>query len=328
MTVVEPATRAADPAPSQSADSRLPQRLTGIADPPLGDVEDLRAFVEGTPRLLVLTGAGCSTGSGIPDYRDAAGAWKRSKPVEYQPFLRDGLVRARYWARSLIGWRSFGIAVPNLAHGALARLERSGCVGLLVTQNVDGLHQAAGSRRVIDLHGRLDRVVCTSCRRTSRRTDWQTKLEDLNASWVGLDAPIGPDGDADLDGADFAAFEVPGCGRCGGMIKPDVVFFGESVPPWRHAQAMASLANSDALLVAGSSLMVHSGYRYAVAATRLGKPVAAVNLGVMRADSLLTLKVRADVGTTLDALASAAGATRHGAPGSAGGRVENTAPTG
>jgi NAD-dependent SIR2 family protein deacetylase len=270
------------------------------------DVETLRRFLDEHPRLFVLTGAGCSTESGIPDYRDADGAWKRTKPIEFQTFLRDELARARYWARSLIGWRSFGTASANLAHHALATLERCGTIGLLVTQNVDGLHQAAGSRRVIDLHGRLDRVVCLGCRGTFPRAEWQSELTVRNPAWLARTAPVAPDGDADLDDdVDFSGFEVPGCPRCDGIIKPDVVFFGESVPPWRHAQATAALAKSDAMLVAGSSLMVHSGYRYAVAAARLGKPIAAVNLGRTRADSLLTVKVTADVGTTLGALIGA-----------------------
>ena len=178
-----------------------------------------------------------------------------------------------------------------------------GRIGLLVTQNVDGLHQAAGSRRVLDLHGRLDRVVCMRCRRTGSRERWQERLEELNASWRGLAAPIGPDGDSDLDGHDFSRFRVPDCLRCGGIVKPDVVFFGENVPPWRHAQATAALTTSDALLVVGSSLMVHSGYRYALAAARLGKPIAVVCLGRTRADHLVTLKVTARVGPTLTALA-------------------------
>jgi NAD-dependent SIR2 family protein deacetylase len=194
-------------------------------------------------------------------------------------------------------------AAPNVCHHALARLEQSGQVSLLATQNVDGLHQAAGSRRVIDLHGRIDRVICLSCRRGGRRGDWQRRLEDLNVEWTTLEAPRAPDGDADLDEVDFARFEVPACPSCGGTVKPDVVFFGESVPPWRHAQANAALETSDALLVVGSSLMVHSGYRYALAAHRMAKPIAAVNLGVTRADALFTVKVEAPAGETLAALA-------------------------
>lgn len=263
----------------------------------------LQDFVTGHRRLFVLTGAGCSTESGIPDYRDAKGEWKRQKPVEFQPFMRDPVTRQRYWARSLIGWRSFGRAAPNAAHRALVALERAGRLGLLVTQNVDGLHQQAGSRKVVDLHGRLDRVVCMSCHARWRRTAWQSHLEKCNAGWSELDAPAAPDGDADLEAADFSTFEVPPCPLCGGVVKPDVVFFGENVPRWRHAQAMAALGSADAMLVVGSSLMVFSGYRYALAAARQGKPIAAVNLGRTRADHLLSLKVEAPVGTALDDLA-------------------------
>jgi NAD-dependent SIR2 family protein deacetylase len=263
----------------------------------------LDAFVDEHRRVFVLTGAGCSTESGIPDYRDDSGAWKRQKPIEFLPFMRDPGMRSRYWARSLIGWRSFGTAEPNLAHRSLAALERAGRVTMLVTQNVDGLHQRAGSRRVIDLHGRLDRVVCMTCHSGWHRAAWQAHLEQRNVAWSSLAAPVGPDGDADLDGLDFTTFDVPSCPRCEGIIKPDVVFFGENVPRWRHTQATVALASADAMLVVGSSLMVFSGYRYVVAAARLGKPVAAVNLGRTRADHLLTLKVERPVGETLEALA-------------------------
>ena len=292
-----PALQAASPYP------RLRHRpAPPPADPPLGTLEDLHQFVQRHRRLFVLTGAGCSTESGIPDYRDVNGEWKRQTPVEITPFMRDPAMRSRYWARSLVGWRSFGAATPNAAHHSLAALERAGHLSLLVTQNVDGLHQAAGSRRVVDLHGRLDRVGCTTCHHIARRDDWQRRLQDVNASWTALDAPVAPDGDADLDGVDFTGFRVPGCPRCGGIVKPDVVFFGEGVPPQRHARASAALCESDAVLVAGSSLMVHSGYRHVAAAARLGKPVAAVNLGRTRADSLFALKVEAAVGTTLTQL--------------------------
>ncbi len=272
-----------------------------VVEPPVGDVHALRDFLLGHRRVFVLTGAGCSTESGIPDYRGLEGEWKRQRPIELQPFVRDPLMRARYWARSLVGWRSFGRAGPNDAHHALAAWEKRGTIGLLVTQNVDGLHQAAGSRRVIDLHGRLDKVACLSCRHTSARKAWQSHLAGSNASWAGLEAPVAPDGDADLDALDFSGFVVPDCPRCGGVVKPDVVFFGENVPPWRHTQASAALATSDAMLVVGSSLMVHSGYRYALAAQRRGVPIAAINLGRTRADHLLTLKVPAVASTTLRA---------------------------
>ncbi len=253
-------------------------------------------------RLMVLTGAGVSTNSGIPDYRDADGCWKRQRPMEFRTFVGDPRGRARYWARSQVGWRTFGAAKPNAAHHALARLQRAGRVGLLVTQNVDGLHQAAGSTRVLDLHGRLDRVVCLGCRSTGSRAGWQRVLDDANPRWGSVDAPVAPDGDADLEPV-LEEYIVPTCPRCGGVVKPDVVFFGESVPSWRHAQAMAALGTAGGLLVVGSSLMVFSGFRYARAAARLARPLAAVNHGRTRADDLLDVKVEADCGAVLTRLA-------------------------
>lgn len=251
----------------------------------------LQHFIERQRRILVLTGAGCSTDSGIPDYRDLEGGWKRPPPMTYQVFMGHRLARARYWARSMLGWRHFSTARPNRTHAALARLERHGRMQMLVTQNVDGLHQAAGSQRVIDLHGRLDRVRCMDCGRHMLRADFQARLMEANPDWLDLKAPLGPDGDADLDGHAFAGFVVPPCTSCGGVLKPDVVFFGENVPRERLHGAMAHLDRCDALLVVGSSLMVYSGYRFAAAAARSGKPVAAVNLGRNRADPLLELKV-------------------------------------
>ncbi|MBV8803464.1 MAG: NAD-dependent protein deacetylase, partial [Sinobacteraceae bacterium] len=195
----------------------------------------LREFIERHPKLFILTGAGCSTDSGIPDYRDENGEWKRSRPVMFQAFVGDLHTRRRYWARSLVGWRRFGHARPNDAHRALARLEQQGGTELLVTQNVDGLHQSAGSTTVIDLHGRMDQVRCLGCGRHSHREELQRRLLDLNPAWARLDARDAPDGDADLDAQDFSGFDIPACEHCGGMLKPDVVFFGESVPPQRVA---------------------------------------------------------------------------------------------
>jgi len=259
----------------------------------------LAAFVRRHPRLFVLTGAGCSTESGIPDYRDGNGEWKRPAPVTYQAFMGDELTRRRYWARSMIGFPVMSGARPGAAHLALAKLECAGKVGMLLTQNVDGLHSAAGSRSTIDLHGRIDTVRCMACGIHSPRAALQADLLRRNPRWAGFEARIAPDGDADLDGRDFASFDVPACAHCGGVLKPDVVFFGESVPPQRVADARSALAECDAVLVAGSSLMVYSGFRFVQAAVTAGKPVAAVNLGRTRADDLLTLKVQQPVGEAL-----------------------------
>ena len=256
-------------------------------------MDALRRFVEGHQRLFVLTGAGCSTDSGIPDYRDADGAWKRSPPVQFAAFSAEPVVRQRYWARSLVGWRHFGHAEPNATHRALARLEVAGRVDLLVTQNVDGLHQRAGSARVVDLHGRLDTVRCMACGETLPRAGLQSQLVAMNPGWLERTARVGPDGDVDLEAGDFETFRVPDCARCGGLLKPDVVFFGEAVPRERVEAAYEGVRRADALLVVGSSLMVYSGYRFVQAAAEAGKPIAAVNLGRTRADPLLTLKVDA-----------------------------------
>jgi len=267
--------------------------------------ETLKRFLERYPRLFVLTGAGCSTESGIPDYRDEEGAWKNAQPIQFRDFMTDPLRRARYWARSLIGWRHFGAARPNAAHASLAELERQGRIELLVTQNVDGLHQVAGSHRVVDLHGRLDAVRCMQCGDVRRRSALQPMLEALNPEWRHREAVTAPDGDALLVDVDFAGFKVPSCECCGGILKPDVVFFGENVPQDRVQAAYAGLGRADAMLVVGSSLMVYSGYRYARAAAERGLPIAAVNRGRTRADALLSFKVSRPCGETLSELASA-----------------------
>jgi NAD-dependent SIR2 family protein deacetylase len=253
----------------------------------------LREFIDRHPRLFVLTGAGCSTASGIPDYRDDNGDWKRARPLMLQQFLAHESTRKRYWARSLVGWQRMSTARPNDAHLALASLERRGRIEALVTQNVDGLHQAGGSRNVIDLHGRVDVVRCLSCEQRLPRERVQADLARRNPRFAALDALAAPDGDADLDDVEFAAFDVPPCDACGGVLKPDVVFFGENVPKERAGRAMEALRRSDAMLVVGSSLMVLSGYRFAQAAAEAGKPIAAINLGRTRADDLLELKVTA-----------------------------------
>ena len=262
----------------------------------------LADFIARYRRLFVLTGAGCSTDSGIPDYRDASGNWKRPPPVGFQAFMGSAAVRRRYWARSFVGWQHLRRAEPSGAHAALARLEQEEHLELLVTQNVDGLHQAAGSLKVIDLHGRLDRVQCMDCHAIVPRQALQIELLQRNPAWAKLQGRAAPDGDADLDGLAFDDFSIPSCARCDGVLKPDVVFFGESVPRPRVEAAIQGLDRADAVLVVGSSLMVYSGYRFVHAAAQSGKPIAAVNLGRTRADELLTLKVSQPCATALAGL--------------------------
>jgi NAD-dependent SIR2 family protein deacetylase len=263
---------------------------------------ELKTFIETHRRLFVLTGAGCSVNSGIRDYRDANGDWKRAQPVRFQAFVAEQATRRRYWARSMIGWRRFGEARPNDAHRALVGLEARGQCENLVTQNVDRLHQGAGSRAVIDLHGRLDLVRCMSCSATARRADFQKDLVRRNAGWVELGATALPDGDADLERTDFSDFAVPPCASCGGVMKPDVVFFGETVPSDQVTLARRYLEDADAMLVVGSSLMVYSGFRFVQEAARRGLPIAAVNIGRTRADDLLALKIKDRCETALSFL--------------------------
>jgi len=254
--------------------------------------DPLSDFVRRHPRLFVLSGAGVSTASGIPDYRDAEGRWKRKPPVNVADFHGSMAVRRRYWARSMLGWPVVARARPNAAHAALARLQAGSRVARLVTQNVDGLHQRAGSDPVIELHGNLGRVACTACGGVIERAEVQRWLEAANPLHARRGAAQAPDGDAQAEFAETDAFEVPDCPACGGILKPDVVFFGDTVPPPRVAQAMHALEQSDAVLVLGSSLMLYSGFRFCDRAHRLGKPIAAVNLGRTRADHLLSLKVQ------------------------------------
>lgn len=249
--------------------------------------------------IFVLTGAGISTASGIPDYRDAAGAWKRRPPVTYQAFVGDEAVRKRYWARSFIGWPLIQYAQPTAAHHAIKGIAATGRMSLLVTQNVDGLHARAGHTGVVDLHGRLDDVVCLRCAHRIPRARVQELLADAHPEWRGITAASAPDGDADLDHMDLSTFTPPACPECGGMLKPDVVFFGENVPRARVDASFAALKASDAMLVTGSSLMVYSGYRFARMAREAGLPLAILTRGVTRADDIATLKLDADCDTVL-----------------------------
>lgn len=263
------------------------------------DGQALAQFIGAAAPVTVLTGAGVSTASGIPEYRDRNGDWKHAKPVEFNDFVGSDAVRRRYWARSFSGWSRIRTATPNAAHTALAGLEQQSFSHWLITQNVDGLHSAAGSRRVTDLHGRLDTVRCLSCDARLPRHDWQQALAAANPAWQSVIATIKPDGDAELADDDVRAFVVPDCGECGGIIKPDVVFFGEAVPRDRVDDCVAALEQSGGLLVAGSSLMVFSGYRFVRLALEMGKPVAIVNQGRTRADDIASLKIDNECGDVL-----------------------------
>jgi len=266
----------------------------------------LSLFLANSRRLVVLTGAGCSTESGIPDYRSPGGAWTRHKPIYFSAFVRSEEVRRFYWARSYRGWPRFESARPNEAHRALAELEARGSVHQLITQNVDDLHQEAGSRAVVQLHGRNRVVVCLDCGGELPRAEMQERLAELNAEWLqsapaldGAEADFAPDGDAALARELVGGFRVPECHRCGGVLKPAVVFFGESVPPEKVTYAMRRVDEADALLVVGSSLTVWSGFRFAKRAAERGIPIAIVNIGPTRADELATLKIEEKCGVVL-----------------------------
>ena len=262
----------------------------------------LAELVASSQSLTVLTGAGVSTGSGIPDYRDENGDWKHAQPMQFAEFKGSEVARRRYWSRSYVGWQRFGSAEPNDAHAALASLESLGKVDTLITQNVDGLHSRAGSRAVIDLHGDLSQVRCLECETTTPRTSYQDVMRNKNPGWHAEIFRYKPDGDAELAEESHQNFRVPGCDRCGGIVKPDVVMFGESVPRERVESAMASVDRSDTLLVVGSSLMVFSGYRFARRASDQGKTVAIVNKGRTRADDLAAVRVDEDCGHALRSL--------------------------
>lgn len=258
----------------------------------------LADFIARHPRLLVLTGAGVSTDSGIPDYRDHQGAWKRRQPVQHQEFMTRADVRRRYWGRSLLGWPLVRQAQPNPAHECIAAVEELGYSRLVVTQNVDRLHQRAGTRDVLDLHGRIDKVVCMACSQRFSR-DWvQHHSGERNPRFLSYTAEVAPDGDADLE-VGFDDFEVVDCPDCAGILKPDVVFFGDFVPGDRVERVRQRLADSDGLLVIGSSLMVYSGLRFCREARKAGKAVASLNLGRTRADDLLSLRLNARIAESL-----------------------------
>ena len=249
-------------------------------------------------KIFALTGAGLSTDSGIPDYRGEGRVARH--PMTYDTFMGSFEAQQRYWARSYVGWSRIAIAKANPGHFALAQAESAGQLSFLVTQNVDGLHQQAGSKKIVDLHGRLDRVICLGCKKLISRQEMDGLLEELNPH-ISKDANVEftPDGDAEVDGT--SEFRVPNC-SCGGKYKPDVVFFGESVPSDRVEKSMQELESAEAILVAGSSLTVNSGYRFARQAAKTGKPIVIVNIGTTRADVLATAKIEANTSIALERL--------------------------
>ncbi len=273
------------------------------------DVAAVGALMRGRT-FAVLTGAGISTESGIPDYRGPDGVM-RVTPMTYRDFRSGPEARRRYWARAYAGWVRFSGAGPNAGHVAVAALQRAGVVGTVITQNVDRLHQRAGTGDVIDLHGTLDRVRCLGCGREAARDDVHTSIREANPAYAEAVSgrALRPDGDVDVADDEFAAFVAPLCGACGGdSLKPDVVFFGESVPKERVAQAFAAVDAADGLLVLGSSLTVFSGYRFVKHAAAAAKPVVIITQGPTRGDGEATLRLDARLGDALPALADALGA--------------------
>lgn len=252
---------------------------------------ELARFLARHSRVLVLTGAGISTASGIPGYRDKDGVRHGRTPIQGPEFRRNEAVRRRYWARSMVGWPTISRAEPNAGHRAIAELEAGGHVHSVITQNVDGLHQRAGSRRLIELHGNLHHVICLECHARYLRASLQPQLERDNPELASMLAQPLPDGDAAIEPDALQDFQAPACIACGGVLMPDVVFFGDNVSPARTTQALAEMEAADALLVVGSSLMVFSGYRFCRMAAAAGKQIAAINAGRTRADDLLSLKL-------------------------------------
>lgn len=263
------------------------------------DIDTLASFLGEHPSVVVLTGAGISAASGIPTYRDQLGTWQHSSPIQEQDFLSDEHTRRRYWARSWHGWPLIRDAMPNPAHHALAELEAKSRIELLITQNVDGLHQRAGSRHVLDLHGAVGRVICLSCGALHCRESIQQQLSRDNQWPESAAQSPRPDGDMEIPDILTEQLVLPLCQLCGGDLKPDVVFFGGNVPRNTVITCLDALAQADALLAIGSSLMVFSGFRFCRRANELGKPVAIINPGITRADALAQLKLTSLAGPLL-----------------------------
>ncbi|MDA0272088.1 MAG: NAD-dependent protein deacetylase [Proteobacteria bacterium] len=257
------------------------------------ELQQLKDFLKDKRHLVVLSGAGISVGSGIPTYRDKAGNWKRSDPIQHQDFMSRNSARQRYWLRSYAGWTAVASAVPSPSHHVIAELERRKIVAMVVTQNVDRLHQQAGSRNVIDLHGRLDEVVCMNCHKIISRHALQPKLKLLNP-FFSRQGEMAPDGDADVPDDSVSSVEVPPCEDCDGILKPNVVFFGDNVDKTIVQQVYSGIDDSDGLLIVGTSLKVFSGYRFCRYAAKQGKPIASINPGLSRGDDLIQTIIRRD----------------------------------
>ncbi|MGA5302369.1 NAD-dependent protein deacetylase [Nucisporomicrobium flavum] len=249
--------------------------------------------------VVVLSGAGLSTESGIPDYRGPSGAARPGTPMTYQAFTRDPIARRRYWARSHLGWRTIGDARPNDGHRAVARLQELGRVDGIITQNVDGLHQSGGAHGVVELHGNLAWIVCLDCGRRTGRAELGERLDAANPGFAAAVSAVNPDGDVEIDDAELDGFTVVDCTACGGMLKPDVVYFGETVPPARVSRSFELVAGARTLLVLGSSLTVMSGRRFVLRAAKDGIRVAIVNQGETRGTPYAQLIVDAPLGRVL-----------------------------
>ncbi|GDY32700.1 NAD-dependent protein deacetylase [Gandjariella thermophila] len=280
---------------------------TGAPSPGSTSLDEVVRIV-GEGRVVVLSGAGLSTESGIPDYRGEAGSLRRHTPMTYDEFVRSAENRRRYWARSHLGWRTIARARPNDGHRAVAALRVHGYLSGIITQNVDGLHQAAGAPGVVELHGSLDRVVCLDCRRTSAREDLDRRLRLANPTFEATVTRVNPDGDVDLPDRVVRGFRLVSCAACGsGLLKPDVVFFGENVPRPRVERCYRLVDEAGALLVLGSSLAVMSGLRFVRHAARAGKPVLIINRGATRGDEHASVRVDLPLGRALTELAARLG---------------------
>lgn len=289
----------------------LPSLAPPAPTPTTEEVSALADHIRQASRLLVVTGAGISTHSGIPDYRSPNGSYSKGhKPIQHAEFVRDSAARRRYWARSFLGWHYFSQAEPNIAHHTLSDLQAKGLLeGGLITQNVDGLHTAAGHRHVLALHGEIGLVECLSCGESTSRRSLQKRMADANPTWLSTVVAIKPevqlraDGDAELSAAQQASFQVPSCVACGGVLKPAVTFFGGTVPAAIVQAAADAVLQADAMLVVGSSLQVFSAFRLVRSAAELLKPIAILTNGPTRADDLATLRIRCDATVLLPMVA-------------------------